>query len=213
LEDDMNNWFKKVAAAAGIAGAMVLPMSTLASDGTITFTGAVTASSCTINVNGSGSTTTTVQLPTVDTAALTNVAPRSTAGGTFFNILLSGCAGVDDYGAGAAPTTVQIYFEAGPNVDENTGGLINTTGPGGSNTGGSNVEVMLYNASEASIVGTQITPGKGGVAGGIAGVQPPVQTIGAEAIQWFYAGYSTARNGAATAGAVTTSVTYSLIYN
>jgi major type 1 subunit fimbrin (pilin) len=195
----MNNWFKKTAAAAGVAVAIILPMSSLASDGTITFTGAVTASSCTINVNGSGSTTATVALPTVDTAALTDVAPRTTAGGTFFNILLSGCAAVDDYGAGA-PTNVQIYFEAGPNVDENTGGLINLA------ASGSNVEVKLYNASEGTVVGTQITPGK-------ATVQPPVQTIAGAGRQWFYAGYATQRNGAATAGAVSTSVTYSLIYN
>jgi major type 1 subunit fimbrin (pilin) len=205
-EDNMNNWFKRAAAAAGIAAALAAPMSGLASDGTITFTGAVTGSSCTINVNGTNAADATVALPTVDTAALTDVAPRSTAGGTFFYMTLSGCTGLDDYGLGAAPTNVQIYFEAGPNVDENTGGLINTIGPGGSNAGGSNVEVMLYNASEASIVGSQITPGK-------ATVQPPVQTIAGAGQQWFYAGYSTARNGAASAGAVTTSVTYSLIYN
>jgi major type 1 subunit fimbrin (pilin) len=196
----MNIWIKRAATAAGVAAVMGLPMSGLASDGTITFTGAVTGSSCTINVNGSGSTTTTVALPTVDTAALTDVAPRTTAGGTFFNIALSGCAALDDYGAGAAPTNVQIYFEAGPNVDENTGGLINVA------ASGSNVEVKLYNASEGTVVGTQITPGK-------ATVQPPVQTIAGAGTQWFYAGYSTQRNGAATAGAVSTSVTYSLIYN
>src|SRR5690348_8056124 len=112
----MNIWIKRAAAAAGVAAVMGLPMSGLAADGTITFTGAVTGSSCTINVNGSGSTTTTVALPTVDTAALTDVAPRTTAGGTFFNIALSACNAVDDdgAGAGAAPTNVQIYFEAGP---------------------------------------------------------------------------------------------------
>ncbi len=196
----MNIWIKKAATAAGVAAVMGLPMSGLASDGTITFTGAVTGSSCTIDVNGSGSTTTTVALPTVDTAALTDVAPRTTAGGTFFNIALSACSAADDYGAGAAPTNVQIYFEAGPNVDENTGGLINLA------SSGSNVEVKLYNAPEGTVVGTQITPGK-------ATVQPAVQTIAGAGTQWFYAGYSTQRNGAATAGAVSTSVTYSLIYN
>ena len=196
----MNIWIKRAATAAGVAAVMGLPMSSLASDGTITFTGAVTGSSCTIDVNGSGSTTTTVALPTVDTAALTDVAPRSTAGGTFFNMVLSGCAAVDDYGAGAAPTNVQIYFEAGPNVDESTGGLINGA------ASGSNVEVKLYNASEATVVGTQITPGK-------STVQPPVQTVAGAGTQWFYAGYSTEANGAATAGAVSTSITYSLIYS
>ncbi len=191
---------KRTVAAAGIAAVVTAPMSSLASDGTITFTGAVTGSSCTINVNGSGAADATVALPTVDTAALTNTGARTTAGGTFFNIVLSSCAGVDDYGAGAAPTNVQIYFEAGPNVDENTGGLINLA------PSGSNVEVRLYNASQGTVVGTQITPGK-------ATVQAPVQTIAGAGTQWFYAAYSTHRNGAATAGAVSTSVTYSLIYN
>lgn len=195
----MNNWIKKTAAAAAIAAGIAAPLSSLASDGTITFTGAVTGSSCTINVNGSGAADATVALPTVDTAALTDVGARTTAGGTFFNIALSGCAAVDDFD-GDEPANVQIYFEAGPNVDEFTGGLINLA------VGGSDVEVKLYNASEGTVVGTQITPGK-------ATVQAPVQTIAGAGTQWFYAGYATQRNGAASAGAVSTSVTYSLIYN
>jgi major type 1 subunit fimbrin (pilin) len=177
-------------------------MSGLASDGTITFTGAVTASSCVLKINGAGTGDGTVALPTVDTAALTNGAARTTAAGTFFSVGVSGCTAVADIGVGpAAPTTVQIYFEAGPNVDHVTGGLINTVA-------GSNVEVNIYNASAASIVGTQVKPGTNTN-------QPLAQTIGAEGTQWFYAGYSTAANGgvAATAGAVSTSVTYSLIYN
>jgi major type 1 subunit fimbrin (pilin) len=178
-------------------------MSGLASDGTITFTGAVTASSCTIKINGAGTGDGTVALPTVDTAALTNAsAARTKAAGTFFSVGLSACNAVADIGAGpAAPTTVQIYFEAGPNVDEVTGGLINTVA-------GSNVEVNIYNASAAAIVGTQVKPGTNTN-------QPGAQTIGAEGTQWFYAGYSTAAAGgnAATVGAVSTSITYSLIYN
>jgi len=193
----MNKLIKRAAVAAGIATVVALPMSGLASDGTITFTGAVTGSSCTIAVNGGGRDV-TVALPTVDTAALTDVGARTTAGGTFFNMVLSGCAAVNDFGGGA-PTNVQIYFEAGPNVDQATGGLINLAGAG------SNVEVMLYNASAATVVGTQITPGN-------ATVQAPVQTIAGAGTQWFYAGYSTDANGAATAGAVSTSVTYSLVY-
>lgn len=198
----MSTWIRRAAVAAGVATAMALPMSGMASDGTITFTGAVTASSCTIKINNAGTGNGTVALPTVDTAALTNGAARTTAAGTFFSVGLSACSAATDLGAGpSAPTTVQIYFEAGPNVDQATGGLINTVA-------GSNVEVNLYNASNASIIGTQIKPGTNTN-------QPVAQTIGAEGTQWFYAGYSTAANGgqAATAGAVSTSITYSLIYN
>jgi len=189
--------------AAGIATAIGLPLSGQASDGTITFTGAVTANTCTISINASGANA-TMALPTVSTAALTNAATKTTAAGTFFNMAVSACTATPlaDIG-GNAPTTVQIYFEAGPNVDEVTGGLINTVA-------GSNVEVNLYNASAASIVGTQIKPGTGTN-------QPSTLAIGAGGTQWFYAGYSIAgTNGlsgaAATAGAVSTSITYSLIY-
>ena len=96
-----------------------------------------------------------------------------------------------------------IYFEAGPNVNPVTGGLINTVA-------GSNVEVTLFNASSAgtaNILGTQILPG--------TVTQPAAQAVAVDpAIQWFYAGYSTDGAGiAATAGAVSTSVTYSLVYS
>jgi major type 1 subunit fimbrin (pilin) len=199
----MNTRIKRAMIAAGIATATMLPLSGHASDGTITFTGAVTANTCTVSVNASGANA-TVALPTVSTAALTNVATKTTAAGTFFNMAVSACTAtpIADIAA-AAPTTVAIYFEAGPNVDEVTGGLINTVV-------GSNVEVNLYNASAAAIVGTQIKPGT-------ATAQPLTQLIGVGGTQWFYAGYSTTgTNGlagaAATAGAVSTSITYSLVY-
>jgi len=184
----MNNWFKKVAAAAGIAGAIALPMSTLASDGTITFSGVVTGSACTVSVDG-GAATNTVALPTVSTAALdTSAANKDDAGGTFFSMAVSACTMTE--------TNVQIYFEAGPNVDQATSGLINA--------GTSNVEVKLYKASNNVVVGDLINPG-------VTTVQPDALTS-TGGTQWFYASYSTEANGAATAGTVSTSVTYSLIY-
>ena len=209
----MNIQIKRALLAAGVATAMSLPLSSQASDGTITFTGAVTANTCTVSVNSGTWTATggpadaTVALPTVSTVSLTNAAAsgataaKTTGGGTFFSMTVGGCPAtpVNDYGATGAPTTVQIYFEAGPNVDSATGGLINATG--------SNVEVNLYNASAASIVGTQIIPGT-------STNQPAAQAMATAGKQWFYAGYSTAgHNVAATAGAVSTSVTYSLVYN
>lgn len=214
----MNIRIKRAMAVAGIATAMGLPLSSQASDGTITFTGAITANTCTVNVNGSGSNNATVALPTVSTAALDNTSTKTTAAGTFFNVAITSCAAlVSDIGGSAAPTSVGIYFEAGPNVDQVTGGLINTV------SGGAIIEVNLYNASAASVVGTQILPGVQGqnppTGSPAGGNQPATQTPATtlNSTQWFYAGYSTeGTNGtaghAATAGAVSTSVTYSLVY-
>jgi major type 1 subunit fimbrin (pilin) len=201
----MMNRIRLAMIVAGVTTAVGLPMTGLASDGTITFTGAVTASTCTLSVNGAANSgTATVTLPTVDTAALTGSSPKTTAAGTFFSIGLANCNAATDVGlpTAAAPTHVQIYFEAGPSVDQATSGLINTTG-----AGYSNVEVMLYNASGSTAVGTLINPGTGTN-------QPTVLPI-ADGTQWFYAGYSTTGTGAggATAGAVSTQVTYSLIYS
>jgi major type 1 subunit fimbrin (pilin) len=210
----MNTLIKRAMVVAGITTAMSLPLATQASDGTITFTGAVTANTCTVSVNSGtfaaagGPADATVALPTVSTATLTNAvaagptAAKTTAAGTFFSMTVGGCPAtpVNDYGAAGAPTTVAIYFEAGPNVDSLTGGLINS--------GASNVEVNLYNASAAAVVGTQIKPGT-------STNQPTAQPMATAGKQWFYAAYSTAANGgaAATAGAVSTSITYSMVYN
>ena len=203
----MNILIKRALIAAGITTAMVIPMAGQASDGTITFTGAVTANTCTISVNG-GAATATVSLPTVDTVALTGTSPKTTAAGTFFSIAVSGCTNpvLNDFG-GSAPTHVAIYFEAGLYVDQATGGLINSA------ASGSNVEVMLYNASgsavaASTVVGTQIMPGT-------PTHQPTTMAIGTGGTQWFYAGYSTSGAGAsgATAGAVSTQITYSLVYS
>jgi major type 1 subunit fimbrin (pilin) len=198
---------------AGISTAMVLPLSSQASDGTITFTGAVTANTCTVSVNSGisgatgGAADATVVLPIVSTAALTNAAAapptaaKTTAAGTFFSMTLSACVASHADIGGVVPTYVNIYFEAGPNVDVLTGGLINT--------GASNVEVNLYNASSAAVVTTQIMPGTN------TGQNPTGSGMAAATggTQYYYAGYSTAgHNLAATPGTVNTSVTYSLVY-
>jgi len=204
----MNRLIKRTMIAAAITTAAALPLGSQASDGTITFTGAVTASTCTISVNGGvNAGTATVALPTVDTAALTGAGPAtSTAAGTFFSIGVTNCTAANDIGApapnGTAPTHVAINFEAGPTVDQATGGLINTTGPGFSN-----VEVKLYNASGSTVVGTQIMPGT-------PTNQPTPLTVTNGGTDWFYAGYATsgAAAGGASAGAVSTQVTYSLVY-
>jgi major type 1 subunit fimbrin (pilin) len=200
---------------AGISTAMAVPLATQASDGTITFTGAVTANTCTVSVNSGisgatgGAADATVVLPIVSTAALTGAAQvagppvtaaKTTAAGTFFSMTLSACVATHADIGGVVPTYVNIYFEAGPNVDVLTGGLINS--------GASNVEVNLYNASAAAVVGSQIMPGT------TTGQNPhgSGMAAGTGGTQYYYAGYATAPTVAALPGAVSTSVTYSLVY-
>ncbi|MGB6449499.1 MAG: hypothetical protein WBE92_01975 [Steroidobacteraceae bacterium] len=206
----MNTLIKRAMLAAGIATTMVLPLAGQASDGMITFAGAITASTCTVSVNGDGANA-TVTLPTVDAASLggtagtSTTASEQTGAGTFFNVAVSNCTATAPSSTGdTAPTTVAVYFEAGGTVDEATGGLINTA------ASGSNVEVKLYNASGTTAVGTQIQPGTGNN-------QPTAITIStitaSSETQWFYAGYATLGTTAATPGAVNTYVTYSLVYN
>jgi major type 1 subunit fimbrin (pilin) len=203
----MNTLIKRAMVVAGITTAMALPLATQASDGTITFTGGVTANTCTVKVNGAGTGDGTVTLPTVSTSALTNAGQKTTAAGTFFYLQVSACSLVaTDLVGNTAPTSVKVYFEAGPNVNPLTGGLINTVVAA---SNGSNVEVNLYNASsagQANIVTTQILPGT-------LPNSAHMIDLHAGGSEYFYAGYSTAGAGiAATAGLVSTSVTYSLIY-
>jgi major type 1 subunit fimbrin (pilin) len=203
LEESMNISIKRALIVAGVTTAMALPLATQASDGTITFTGGVTANTCTVKVNGAGTGDGSVTLPTVSQSALTAVGQKTTAAGTFFHIDVSACVlTTADLAGAVVPTTVKVYFEAGPNVNPLTGGLINTVV-------GSDVEVNLYNASsagKANIVTTQIKPGTLPNSANMI----DLSTGGSE---YFYAGYSTAGTGAAaSAGLVSTSVTYSLIY-
>lgn len=197
---DMDIRIKQARIAVGIAATAMLATSGRASDGTITFIGAVTENGCAIQVDGTGSGDGMVALPVVDTTALdSSSAAHDTAAGTFFDITLSGCTASHADLSGAAPTQVAVYFEAGPNVDAATNALVNA--------GTSNVEVKLYLASGADVVGSQITPGASGAG------QHPSQSVAATGAQHFYAGYALADGAKATAGTVSTSVTYSLVYN
>ena len=104
-----------------------------ASSGTINFTGKVLADTCTINVNGSS--TSTVALPTVMTTAFGSTV-GATAGATPFTVALTGCD--------PNTTSATMAFN-GTQVDSGTGNLKNAT------SGGSNVEIQLLNSSSAAI--------------------------------------------------------------
>ncbi|KHK60407.1 fimbrial protein [Burkholderia sp. A9] len=172
---------------ASIATAIVAfaPLAAHAYDGTVTFSGALSGASCEIKVNGADNNG-TVQLPTVGAAQLGSKGKVS--GATNFAIELSKCQN--------AGNSVRAFFEAGPNVDNSDGTLINRA----ATSAATNVAVQLLDTYGAELkVGDDsqrtVTPValKDGAAKLVYGAQ-------------YYAKDET------TAGSVSTSVTYSIDY-
>ncbi|RQQ05919.1 type 1 fimbrial protein [Burkholderia stagnalis] len=177
--------FQKAGIAAAFAVMAGIPAMAQAVDGTITFTGAVTAQTCTINGNGAGSKDFTVALPSVSTSALS--AAGQTAGQTPFSIALTKCS---------SPTgSVHTFFEPGATTDLTTGNLIVATG------GATNVQIGLANAD--------LSPIKAGAADASQNSKS-VSIVDNAATLQYYARY--VATGAATAGAANSSVMYSLVY-
>lgn len=166
---------------AGFGVAAFAPQSALAANtGTINFSGKVLADTCTINVNGNPSTT--VALPSVQTAAFGSTV-GSVAGATDFTIGLTGCD--------SNTSTAKMSFN-GSNVDALTGNLKNAT------SGGSNVQIQLLSGASAINTKTQNNAPTIAVSGGIGSTTLTAQYI------------STAT--ATTAGLVTSSVGFTLTY-
>ena len=154
-----------------------------ASSGTINFTGKVLADTCTININGSS--TSTVALPTVMTAIFGSTV-GTVAGATPFTIALTGCD--------PNTTSAKMAFTGGATIDTTTGNLKNAT-----TSGGSNVEIQLLNSSNAVInTSSQANAPTIAVTNGAGSTSLTAQYI------------STA--SATTAGLVTSSVGFTLTY-
>lgn len=170
---------------AAVLAAIVAPSAASASDGVITITGQIIAQTCTIAGNG-GNATFTVTLPIVSTTAL--AADGAIAGRTPFNIVLSGCS--------VQTGNVATYFEPGLTVDILTGRLKNS----GTAT---NVQIGLLNGDASAISLGLVRLSQ----------NSKVATLAAGAATLPYMAQYVATSGAAGAGTVTTSVTYTLVYN
>jgi len=129
---------KKTLTAIAAIGCIVMASAAAhASDGTITFTGELTAATCTANVNNSGPDG-AVTLPSTSVNVLDTAGKK--AGATSFGIALSGCSG-----SGGART----FFETGSTVNDATGRLMNTITS--SLGGATNVELELLDDAGGSI--------------------------------------------------------------
>lgn len=171
---------RNLLAASLLAIAVIAPMTAQASDGTLTFAGALSANTCTITAPASF----TVTLPTLPIASL--AAAAATAGNTPFSLSLTACS------AGVAGAT--MYFEAGANVNT-TNGRLNATGTA---TG---VQIQLRNSN-----GTVIDASK---ASGAQGTTVVATASNAATINYSANYYATAATTAGTVGStVTYSVIY-----
>ncbi len=176
----------KIISALLIAAAATASQGAFAVDGTITFTGNITAQTCTINGNGSGSNNFTVPLSSVSTSSLTTAGQY--ANRTPFTIALTACT--------PASGNVHTYFEAGPTVDTATGNLILASG------GATNVEIGLLNSDYSAI-----TIGAADASQNSKSVA--ISSAGAATLKYWAQYVAT---GVATAGAANSSVMYSLVY-
>ncbi|MCD0502946.1 fimbrial protein [Bordetella petrii] len=167
---------------AAVMAALAVSSSAFASDGTISFEGAVSDATCNISVNGSGPDG-TVTLPTVSLNSLAQAG--DTAGTTPFRIALSGCAGTAN--------TARAYFEPGPTVDPVQGKLRNTGGTAG------NVYLALLDSNHAPLhLGDPALQN-----------DAPVDISGGGELGYHAQYYAV---GPATAGSVLSLVNYTIVY-
>ncbi len=171
--------------AIALAGALTLGAAASAhaqSDGTITFTGEVLATSCVIDAGGSGAADATVTLPNVAQNSLN--ADGARIGDTPFSIT------VGSAGTPCTQKNVQAYFHNRGNV--NAAGRLNNTGTA------TNLNVAVLNADHQDIDLTNNTNSKTvPISGGMA------------TLDFFGQYYAT---GAVGAGTVNTGVEYSIVY-
>lgn len=172
---------------------LAMPFATLAflsaahaQTGTVSVTGTVTNSTCTLPNAG----TTAVTLPTVSTNALG--APGSSAGYTPFSLAFTGCGSV-------AAGTASVYLDGSQltntTVDTNTGHL----------TFGGNVLIRLYNVSNGGTIDLRQ---------GWSGQNPPKVTVAAGANSFtLNLGAEYYATAAATATATKTiGIKYTVVY-
>jgi major type 1 subunit fimbrin (pilin) len=174
-------------ATAGLLG--LASFGANAADGTITFTGSVSDTTCSINGVASGSPAdVTVPLKEVTASSLAAAGATSGAASTPFDLKLTGCSG--------GATKAVANFENGPTVDQTTGNLSNAAGTA------KNVQVQLLNAQRQPI--NIVTSLNNDIATNGADI-----SSGSGNLQYYSQYYST---GAAEAGSVNTSVQYTMQY-
>ncbi|MGC1549122.1 MAG: hypothetical protein WA777_11390 [Rhodanobacter sp.] len=149
----------------------------------------LTAPSCTLTT---GSQNIAVKLPTVASSSLATAG--QVAGATAFSISITGCP--------TSVTKLTTFFNSGGNIDTTSGNLLN-------NGSAANIEVQLLNGPGGSAAAYSVI----NLTGAQASAQNSSQysLVGTGATLNYYAQYI-AYGGAAGAGTVNTSVTFTIAY-
>ncbi len=184
--------------AAGLAGAMALvpQAANAAGSGTITINGSVLSTTCSVtaatggnNASGFSGGNFTVTLPGVQTSSLS--ASGNTTGATSFSMSLTSCP--------TTPSGEQVAsFFSGTNINATDGNLTNTAAGGASN-----VEIQLLNG-DSSVINLS-----GATAYDQGSAYTTIDGAGNATLSYQAQYYAT---GASTAGDVTTTVDYTVVY-
>lgn len=159
-----------------------------AADGNIDFQGKLYVQTCTIKVNGIVTPAAVVSLPTLSASLLDAVG--KVAGQTNFDIELSNCTGQNIH-------MVKAFFEAGADVDPISGQLINR---------GDATNVRLQLLDNYSGIGDPIKVGDPSQLTRTSWIPVPfADAVLPYSVQYF-------ATGTATAGSVSSNVTYSINY-
>ncbi|MDN8541616.1 fimbrial protein [Erwinia sp. BC051422] len=187
---------KKLLIAAALATAftgVTAQAASTDSSGTITFNGELTATTCKVNVNGSGNSDGDVTLPVLQNTALPS--QGATAGDTAFNMQLTDCTLADGM------TAVSAYFQDGVTVNP-YGRLTNQS----TATEKSNVTLELLDRTQSNA--NVITIGSNSQISNAI-----YETVKDNAATLNYSvRYYAEEEGVASAGMVSSSVVYALQY-
>ncbi|MDN6859911.1 fimbrial protein [Pseudomonas sp. CAN2814] len=193
---------KRISAAALISavGLSGLASSAMAEDGTITFKGEITDTTCTVSGGGAATGTgdITVQMPTVSKSALPSVG--STAGDTSFSLVLGGANCADGKTAAMNVETSQTL-----QLDYATGALKNTGTASG-------VQVRLVNPANNQPINLGVNGTYANGATVVSGSNQPAATTQGNSATLNYAAQYLAVDPV-DAGSVNTSLVYSMSYN
>lgn len=201
----MNCTLSRTLLILALGSTALVPHLAAAADGTITFNGEITTTSCTISGSGaaSGTGNITVQMPTVSSSALGPA--NSVAGKIPFQLVLGGGTSCTN------GKTAAMWVEVGATPDLNT----TTNNLKNHFAGGSNVEVQLVNPSnnQQILLGTNNLVTNGSTV--VAGSNQPAATIanGTATLNYIAQYQNVGAVDSVTAGKVQAMLTYSMQYN